>query len=605
MSIALLGQIYEETRRLAIAGSSVAADDFRLKKLIPPLQQAAEKSPVFAKLASGVQQVVDSDQQNAADALLELGTLINAVQYTQGETGVKGELRAIESKFMGVAQTQTSARLLKPLLDALTTTGSGRFEIIRDAHERDLMRDMRLVAPALYALDDTYTEIADFVAENILPLYGKAIVSELDRQFNPKGKAGQVRRLLLMHQLDLEVARPHVLQALDEGTKEMRVAAISCLGDSPEDLAFLLEQAKAKTKDVRRVALRSLGRSRASEALAMLRQCIDGKDLELAVPALQASHSPVIVNSLLQAIKLVRDEMLALATSKGKDADKKKQGQTVARLLLLLGCLPERKDDGTRDVCAAMFADRSRWLTVKSDPGGEDVIQRVAEVLSAGSPAMQRVLVDAHEDLSAELMMPAFAAAIEVCDPEEAFDLFHPYLSKPDPAKGRRRGRSAYVNAIAQVLHGGNRRKMDDQDFQTQHQAMLQNMSPRWLESATVAGERDLVMLLARPGHPLTERALREVFQDSLASGKSIYDMFDIVELMLRMRHPDAEEAVLASIQTFTKSTYYHFSWFGRLIPMLSKETAVPKLETLLPSLPHKVSGQLIDYVVELKNQPE
>jgi hypothetical protein len=35
MAIPVLNQVYDETRRLAIAGSAVAGGDFRLKKLLP------------------------------------------------------------------------------------------------------------------------------------------------------------------------------------------------------------------------------------------------------------------------------------------------------------------------------------------------------------------------------------------------------------------------------------------------------------------------------------------------------------------------------------------------------------------------------------------
>jgi len=49
MSIPVLIQVYDEMRRLAIAGSAVASGDFRLKRLVEPLTKAGEKAPVFAK----------------------------------------------------------------------------------------------------------------------------------------------------------------------------------------------------------------------------------------------------------------------------------------------------------------------------------------------------------------------------------------------------------------------------------------------------------------------------------------------------------------------------------------------------------------------------
>src|SRR5205823_13920677 len=114
-------------------------------------------------------------------------TLVNAILYTQGETLTPGTLEPIQTTDLGVGSAQASARVLKPLLEALTTTGSGRLELIRDAHERGAFRDLRLVKPALDALDDVYAEIGDFIAGQVLPLYGKAILPELRAKLDLQG----------------------------------------------------------------------------------------------------------------------------------------------------------------------------------------------------------------------------------------------------------------------------------------------------------------------------------------------------------------------------------------------------------------------------------
>ena len=148
MSIPVLTQVYDELRRLAIAGSSVAAGDFRLKKLLPPLEQAGAKAPVFAKVAEAAGRLVESNEKTSAAALLEATSLVSAILYTQGETGIEGELQPVERPTSGLAKTQASARVLKPLLEALTTTGSGRMETIREAYDRGAFRDLRSISPA-------------------------------------------------------------------------------------------------------------------------------------------------------------------------------------------------------------------------------------------------------------------------------------------------------------------------------------------------------------------------------------------------------------------------------------------------------------------------
>src|SRR5688572_14976543 len=296
MSIPVLVEVYDEMRRLAIAGSAVAAGDFRLKKLIPPLEKSGEKAPVFAKVAQAVQAVVESNEKTASAALLELSTLVHAILYTQGETGIPGELKPLETTDLGGTPTQASARVLKPLLEALSSTGSGRMELVQDAFERGAFMDLRLVKPALNALDDPYSEIADFIADKVLPLYGTAILPELRAKLDIKGRGGHLHRLRLMHRLDPQGARDVVQSALNDGSKEMRVAAIECLGKSEDDLVYLMEQSCSKARDVRAAALRALAKAGTSTAtvIATLKKAIAGPDLELIVERVKQCALPEI-----------------------------------------------------------------------------------------------------------------------------------------------------------------------------------------------------------------------------------------------------------------------------------------------------------------------
>ena len=68
MSIAALNQVYDEVRRLAIAGSDLAANDFRLKKLVPPLRKSATKAAVFGKVADSVEEVLGSTPKTSAQS---------------------------------------------------------------------------------------------------------------------------------------------------------------------------------------------------------------------------------------------------------------------------------------------------------------------------------------------------------------------------------------------------------------------------------------------------------------------------------------------------------------------------------------------------------
>src|SRR5262249_45752230 len=154
--------------------------------------------------------------------LLSLSTLINAILYTQGHTGSEGAYCELELHAANSCNTKTSARVLKPLVQALTSTGSGRFEIVRSAVERGAFSDLRLIEPSIGALDDVYPELADLVMAEILPAYGPGIAPLLKAKLDLKGKKCDARRLQVLHQLDPAGTVELCKTALEEGSPEVK-----------------------------------------------------------------------------------------------------------------------------------------------------------------------------------------------------------------------------------------------------------------------------------------------------------------------------------------------------------------------------------------------
>lgn len=605
MSIAVLTQVYDEMRRLAIAGSVVAGGDFRLKKLIAPLEQAGAKAPVFAKVGQGVKALVESNEQTSAQALLELCTLVNAVLYTQGETGMAGSIKPIETTDLGPQSTQASARVLKPLLEALSTTGSGRMEIIKDSFERGAFRDLRLVKPALQGIDDPYPEISQFIGTKVLPLYGKAILPELRARFDIKGRAGHLRRLALMHHLDPAGTRETVKQALDEGSKEMKVAAIACLGDEPEDLAYLLEQARAKAKDVRAAALAALTRMDVPEAVEVLQKALAGSDLEIAVRPLRKNRNP----KLLQYVLTEAENQIEAA--KGTK-DKKECGKYVDRVLTLMRCLDERDDKLTEGFLLKVFGQRDSLLALKGEPSGLDIMESVTDLMITASKKCQETLVAAHATLTPEWLVCALKAATRCRKPAAVYETFSPYLlAKVDDKKKARdpawSKRSELSNAITSPwMWSQNDDDDDDDGFDdviTTPKGV--NWDPRWLDAAVQIKDSELVQALARSGHADCEKFLSESFAATLKKSKDLYDCGDILQTMVRIQHPGATDAVIETMKKHGKSkTVWGIYWITRLIPDLPK-SAVEPLEKVLPDLSEKLVDELLEPINTLKNKPE
>jgi len=600
MSIPLLTQVYDETRRLAIAGSVVAGGDFRLKKLIAPLEQAGAKVPVFAKVAELVKSLVDCTEKTSAAALLELCTLVNAVLYTQGETGLTGTLEPLDTTELGMQTTETNARLLKPLLEALTSTGSGRLETIKEAYERGAFRDLRLVSPTLAALDDTFSEIGDFLAIEVLPIYGKAILPELKAKFDMKGRGGHVRRLKLMHQLDPVGTRDTVKQALDSGSKEMKVGAIECLGTDSEDLAFLLEQAKAKSKEVRNAALISLSRMDAEEAVEALKNALMGGDLTFqAIFAIRKCTHPKLLKYLLEES---RKEFESVCT----EADVKTAESSAERLITLLNCLTDRHDRTTESTILDFFSKFPELNRKKFGPIEYNISVRVVELLSNGTKKMQKMLAITHAALDPGLLAIAFNTACNSLTPAKAYDEYSPYFTaKIDEKKKQKDPAFAKQSVLLSQL---------ENQFHYRRGVLLKESSgdsmmewdSRWLDLAVKKQSSVMVSIFIRPGHAAANTFLSKTFSREFPSFKSFLESSRLLSNMVFAEHPDATAAVVSVLSRLGGKKCKDFWGAYLMCQLIAKlpKSAVPALEELIPSLHERIVDGILEAVNELKQKP-
>lgn len=127
MSTALLQELHQEVKRLYIAGSELAAEDFRLKRLLPQFQQLGERAPIFKRLGEGIVAVIEPDPSegsSSAQSLQELNVLLSSVLFTQGATSPDGDLLEVQVHPLKLP-TQFSYRKLSAVQMALKTRGEG------------------------------------------------------------------------------------------------------------------------------------------------------------------------------------------------------------------------------------------------------------------------------------------------------------------------------------------------------------------------------------------------------------------------------------------------------------------------------------------------
>lgn len=630
MSIAVLNQVYDEVRRLSIAGSNLAAGDFRLKKLVEPLQKSAQKAPVFGKVAEAIEKVLASNHKTSADSLLDLATLTSAILYTQGETGAEGPLEPINSQNLGLMVSNNSARVLKPLIEALTTIGSGRLEIIREAHERGVFKDLRLIKHAIAAINDKNGEIGEFIAEKILPMYGKAIYPEILAGYDPSGKGDDAFRLKLLHHLDPESTKSLVDAALESGSKDVRIAAISCLQGREDCVPFLLQQAKARAQDIRALALRNMATIDHPEVISVLQAALSGADVRWVARFVSGNRNASFQAWIIDEATRQRDLLLSgtlkkqattantTPAAKGK-AKAKAAGDTpdeataIERFNELLNAFVGRKDKPAVRFLLDCNALHEEFLKLKTGCGGDRINSHIAMMmLVCEATETHTQLAQLGANVHHESVPYTFLASSIVESPQKAWERFSAaYLNRPnDKTKDAEEAGPVSVQ-LSEILteihkakdstHGHHN---DDEMLASYY--LTAELDPRWLEAALQIKDKDVILTLATKPHPGVQAFLTEYVDNELrkTTWNPGYSLDSVFETMIRIQHPDLVTKLIQVLELACHAAqqYWWAYYLIRLIPRMP-ESAIAPLEALIPKIREQLQDSFVGFLDELRQK--
>lgn len=549
MSIALIEESAKEVRRLAIAGSPLAVGDFRLKKLIPPLEQAGAKVPVFAQVAKAIGDVVNGPDAESATRLLNLSTLLNAILYTQGQTSTTGDFQKLETFPAKCASTRTTARVLKPLIEALSASGAGRLEVVKSAVERGAFNDLRLVDPAIRALGDNYPEIADLVAQKILPAYGPGIVPHLKTGFDVNGKKHDARKLEVMHRLDPAGTLELCKKALMEGSAEVKVAAIACLGEHEDCLPLVLEQANAKNKQMRAATLAALAAHDRPEITKIFSELIAGKALDILVVPFHRLRNRQVLNSMLDEARKTYDSIL------------KNDSEQITRFYEILNCLDTKRELDVEKFLLEAFAKSNGLVKVKAASNttvsGPDLVVRLVLSLYgiASRPALEAIL-EKRALLPATIFSYVLQSALRTWPMDKVFSEFSPLLEETrGEGKLKRQRLEQFIHGIFAMVDRPENKPYEPGDPLTPDMLVW---DPRWLDAAIKADSRQIVCWMARPDHkPSLDYLLKtsepgDAYYSIRALARCQYpkvtDFF--LELVAKKTKPKAASYIAFDIQT-------------------------------------------------------
>lgn len=265
MNLTPFYEVKERLEHAAIAGSGLIPEDFRLKRAIDGLSPLAAASPVFAKIKTGADALLTAPAEERGEKLLDVLGLVDAVAYTQGTSGIQGELSPLPQS--SGSYVPASYRQLQPLITTLTGTGGGRMAVIEDAwgNHPEYFSDFRVLPHVVTALGSNYSELAD-LAKNILAAQGADVIPLLKKDFVPDGKKAMVRRVKLIAKLTGAAENEWFRAALPDSKKAVREMLIAALSLSQDNTQLLLDLCRSERGNLKNAAFRSLACMNAPEA---------------------------------------------------------------------------------------------------------------------------------------------------------------------------------------------------------------------------------------------------------------------------------------------------------------------------------------------------
>ena len=564
-----LYDLQQELNRLFIAGSKFAKNDPRLQKHVPILKKLGEKAPVFNKLAQEVEALLQVESTQAAEKLLGVSTLLYSVLYTQGITVEAEATKESQIPTIQLANVNTtySYLQLKPVLQALTQSNSGRLEILQDAFERKVFDDSRTYGYLSYALADKYSELTYYVENTIIPACGKAMLPFLIADFRLEDKNENVRRLRLLHQLGYAEIGTLVDKIFSENLPNLQAEAINIIADKKDEQteAFIISLTGDKNKAVRGAAysaLAKLGTQRSIDKLYELYNTNKQKgNAELLAEAIAKVATPEYFLPFVEKIQERYQQLLTI-----DDSDEKALSAAFERFVIDIDILANKDCEGVYRLFAEMLQNkefntrRKKVFKNTYDPTANNM----TGVLNTLNSDKVLAFYDTHKQLLSytngysDMWINYFYSAFknENYSKEKLFEVFSSQL-----------GKSAATDSILEAFSGiagayaYNARK--------ESEVRVDRLDPRWVDTLysfinslkklnNNYTYRALFILDALEG---TSQRLDDLLLKALSQSYSD-DMIWLFHLVLKRNFPNKFEVIYHTLERVKAGNSYYYLYY-------------------------------------------
>ncbi|MCU6711892.1 HEAT repeat domain-containing protein [Paenibacillus sp. J5C_2022] len=539
MSTALLQELHKELRRVYIAGSELATGDMRLKRLLPQFQQLGQRAPVFSKLGQGIAALIepsDGTASSSGERLQEVSTLLASVLRTLGASAESGTLQSIAHQ-SNQLKTISTYRKLAPVVEALSTSGGGRYEVITDAFKNGVFNDLRLMQLAVGALDDSYSDISEYTAKHILPAYGRQILPYMLEVFDPNGKSADCRRLHVIAEVGGEEVIGQLLEWAETGSSEVRAVAIEHLAGREEYVDRLIAWTSDKKKAVRESAYGALAHCKSEAALAHMMESFKGKDGELVRDAAYYSENRELDTLIVHALDAVMKSAHEAVGDEKKLARLREEAENYFEVLRSKR-LEQLYDTYLYVAQHAQFYADIDWLIL--------IYDQAVEYLENMGTTRELGLLFAIEKQAPKYIPYAFRTAARLLEPQALYERYYGFIAGAwrEEKKNEFEARIKLVESAMEELFWEQARSYEASLGQVTRVSYKQARfkmpvhelwDGRWLDCAMEWNALELLAMLARPDHEGCKAYITE-------------------QLQLKEKHRDGDERILLLLRAFDRA---------------------------------------------------
>lgn len=537
MNLDVVYELRERLETAAVAGVNLIMEDFRLKRAVQQMEPFAKASPVFQKIYGMAGKLLTPECEDRAGVLLDTLGLLDAVLYTQGTTGVQGEIQEPETYGLeGNVYQSVSYGRLAAVLEAFRGTGGGRYAVIRDAYEEDpqVFDDYRMKYWMVRALGDSYGELAEMVAK-WLAKDGDPVIPLLKKGFVPDGKREMTRRVEIIEQIAGSRENEFYRYAAREGGKEIKEAALFALRHDLSNVDLLLDCQKSEKGKCKEAAMRALSYMDGEETARFWTARMEKRPEETAEylgPSDRDWAGDLIAHALedwiaagIPEIDCKEEQVKGKETKEERAKERakaKEEHENYKRRLKLLWNAAAGKH--SEKICGCY--EKVYQIMPKEVPSV--LSQSVIRSCDPSLCALAEEMYGRHGD---EFLEPVFLASVLTASAEETYERFHEFL-KPDgilrKLTGKKQDATGVLYGFAKIVYDEDEGKYGI-TLEEMNSPVRQRQVNRW-----IPGGIDLrwyPLLLNYPGRFASGR------RNSYSMYRNYYDW-----MVAKLYRPDVEE---------------------------------------------------------------